>query len=642
MTHKPTAEKSVRTRRSASKQPTSDVRTGRTLSENGSHRRTGRAPSLQPSMVYAVAFVMVLVIAFVGVSALQTRQAEAQTANPTPLPLFALPDARAHRAFSSGSMALDENTRTLVVANLLSNSVSIVLPAQERVAAEVPVGADPRTVAITPDGARALVANRGDGTLSIVDIRAAAVIATIELGVYPYGVVVGENGRAYVTLQGAGEVVEVDIDNAVVLRRFPAPNMPTGIALWGDFLYVTHFWSGDVSQIYIPSGQIVARANTGGANGISQSITLDITRGTAYLPQTLSNPYNQALTFDSAAAPMVNTLDLRALTTVRAARIPIDQRDRPVNMPFAVALDRFQQRLYIVSAGSDSLSVIDLNDGRVRGHIEVGASPRAVILNRDNTLAYIHNAFDATITTVQTSNLTIADVLPVSAVNLPTDQLIGGQLFYNATDRRTSRDSWISCANCHFDGMSDGRVWQGFNGTGRNTPLLFGLGETAPYNWEGDWDELADVEIKLRDLQGGAGLIDLPQPNAPEGDPHAGLSVDLDSLVAYLTSLPTPSSPYADGDAEIVAQGEAVFNEQGCAGCHGAPTFTSLQPADVGTGGAFDTPSLRWLWMSAPYFHDGRAATLADLFMQPGDHQLVGEVSQDELDALIAYLLTLE
>lgn len=620
MTRKPTADQSTRTR-----------------------FWTRRAPSLRsPSIIYAAAFIIVLVVAFIALSGLQTQPVVAQTADPTPLPLFALPDARAHRAYSSASMAYDEDTRTLVATNMLSNSVSIVLPAQGRVAAEVSVGIDPRTVAITADGVRAVVANRGDGTLSILDIRGAVVTNTVPLGGYPYGVVVGENERAYVTLQGGGAVVEVDLNSATVLRRFPAPDMPSGIALWGDFLYVTHFWSGDVSQIYIPSGQIVARTQTGGANGVSQSITLDITRGTAYLPQTLSNPYNQALTYDSAAAPVVNTLDLRALTTVRGARIPIDQRDRPVNMPFDVALDRFQQRLYIVSAGSDSLTVIDLNDGRVRGHVQVGASPRAVLLNRDNSIAYVHNAFDATITTIQTSNLTITDVLPISAVNLPTDQLIGGQLFYNATDGRTSRDAWLSCANCHFDGMSDGRVWQGFSGGGRNTPLLFGLEETAPYNWAGDFDELADIEIKLRDLQGGRGLTDLSQPNAPEGDPHAGLSVDLDSLVAYLNSLPTPASPYAETDAELLAQGEAVFTEQGCAGCHGAPTFTSLQPADVGTGGTFDTPSLRWLWMSAPYFHDGRAATLDAVFAQPGAHQLVGSVGQDEISALIAYLLTLE
>ena len=603
---------------------------------------TSGQPSIRPSVLYAAAFVAVLVIAFVGVSALQTRHAEAQTANPTPLPLFALPDARAHRAYSSGSMALDDDTRTLVVTNMLNNSMSIVLPAQGRVAAEVSVGADPRTVAITPDGTLALVANRGDGTLSIIDIRAAAVINTVAVGVYPYGVVVGENGRAYVTLQGNGEVAEVDVNSAAVLRRFPAPGVPTGIALWGDFLYITHFWTGEVSLIYIPSGQTVARAATGGMNGISQSITLDITRGTAYLPQTVTNPYNLALTYDSAAAPVVNTLDLRDLTTPRVARIPIDQRDRPVNMPFDVALDRFQQRLYIVSAGSDSLSVIDLNDGRVRGHLDVGASPRAVLLNRDNTIAYVHNTFDATITTIQTSNLTITDVLPVSVVNLPTDQLIGGQLFYNATDRRASRDAWLSCANCHFDGMSDGRVWMGFPGGARNTPTLFGLGETAPYNWAGDWDELADVEVKLRDLQGGRGLTDLTQPNLPDGDPHAGLSVDLDALVAYLRNLPTPTSPYANAESDILERGEAIFTEQGCAGCHGAPAYTSLQPADVGTGGTFDTPSLRWVWSSAPYFHDGRAATLNDVFTQTGLHQLVGRIPQDDIHALIAYLLTLQ
>jgi cytochrome c peroxidase len=55
----------------------------------------------------------------------------------------------------------------------------------------------------------------------------------------------------------------------------------------------------------------------------------------------------------------------------------------------------------------------------------------------------------------------------------------------------------------------------------------------------------------------------------------------------------------------------------------------------------FDTPGLRWLWLSAPYRHDGGAPTLRDLFTQPGAHNLSAQVSTADLDALSAYLLSL-
>jgi cytochrome c peroxidase len=78
------------------------------------------------------------------------------------------------------------------------------------------------------------------------------------------------------------------------------------------------------------------------------------------------------------------------------------------------------------------------------------------------------------------------------------------------------------------------------------------------------------------------------------------------------------------------------------------PAGTNLEAHDVGTGDptrekrgtAFDTPTLRYLWLSAPYFHDGSAPTLHDVFSLPGTHQLVQAVSPPDIDALVAYLLS--
>jgi YVTN family beta-propeller protein len=592
--------------------------------------------------ILLLALVNLLIIAWVVTFQPAPPSAFAQNATPTPLPLYALPDANQHRAYTSSSMALSSDALTVITANMLSNSATIAVPANRRVVAEIPVGLDPRSVALTPNGRIALVTNRGDGTVSIIDIDSESVVNTVSVGVYPYGVVSNDDRLAYVSLQ-SGEIVELDIASATVLRRIPLSDEPSGLALWGDFLYVTHFWSGDISLIYLPTGQVIARASTGGNNSISQSLTLDISRGVAWLPQTLVNPRNSAITYDSVVFPVVNALNLADLSMQRDERLSLDQIDQPVNMPFALALDRFAQRLYVANAGSDSVSVIDLDDGTLRAHLEVGRGPRAVLLNRDNSLLYVHNTFEATLTVIQTNNLTEVTKLPLGDLNaVPIEQLVGAQLFYSATDSRLSRDGWLRCANCHFDGMSDGRTWTGFPGGPRNTPLLFGLQETAPYNWAGDWDELADAEIKIRHLQGGSGLTDLALPNPPLGDPHGGLSGDLDLLVAYLLALPEPGNPLAEQfPDEQVARGEAVFAELECASCHAPPVYSSLQAADVGTGGTFDTPSLRWLWLSAPYFHDGRAATLEQVFMLPGTHQLIGSVPQQDIDALIAFLLTL-
>lgn len=566
----------------------------------------------------------------------------AQT-EPTPFPLYALPDPRLTTAVSTNTLALGRDNRTLVAANQLNNSLSVISATQGQLVVEIPVGADPRSIALTADGTRAVTANRGDGTLSVVNISDPVnpQITVIPLGgALPYGVIVADDDTAYVSLQGSAEIVVVDLVTSTLKGRIPVPAFPSGMSLWGDFLYVTHFWSGQVSLIYLPQGQVVTTVSTGLDTGLSQAIEVDVTRGLAYLPQTRSNAENIALTFDTTVFPVVNVLDLRGLRLQRSSRVTLDTADRPVNMPFAVALDRFRQWLFVANAGSNDVSVIDLNTGAARANIPVRSNPRGILLNRDNSRLFIHSVLDSTLTIVETRNLTIEDEFTISDANIPVDTIIASQLFYSAADSRLSAQNWLSCANCHFDGMSDGRVWQGFPGGPRNTPTLYNLLETSPYNWSGDWDELADIELKIRLLQGGTGLIDAPSVSPALGDPHGGLSLDLDVLATYLSTLSGPLTP-PSADPEQIARGQAVFEAQGCAECHVGSVGTNLQAQDVGTGGTFDTPFLRWLWLSAPYLHDGSATTLRDVFTLSGAHQLIQTLPAEDIDALVAYLLTL-
>src|SRR5690606_40110202 len=117
-----------------------------------------------------------------------------------------------------------------------------------------------------------------------------------------------------------------------------------------------------------------------------------------------------------------------------------------------------------------------------------------------------------------------------------TEVLIGAELFHSAADSRLSESHWLSCATCHFDGLPDGRTWQGFPGGPRNTPPLFTLIETAPYNWSATWNELHDVEFKIRNLMAGTGLIEEFAVQEALGPPNADLSFELDLLVAYMRS----------------------------------------------------------------------------------------------------------
>ena len=138
--------------------------------------------------------------------------------------------------------------------------------------------------------------------------------------------------------------------------------------------------------------------------------------------------------------------------------------------------------------------------------------------------------------------------------------------------------------------------------------------------------------------------------------PHQGRSNDLDFLAAFIDSLQVTRSPgHARGEplTEVEKRGQAIFNdpEVGCTSCHPAPLYTDQRKHDVGTGTAnerigpaYDNPTLRGLYDSAPYFHDGSATTLHETLTRPSpgsEHDVSGLLTEGELDDLVAFLLAL-
>jgi cytochrome c peroxidase len=218
----------------------------------------------------------------------------------------------------------------------------------------------------------------------------------------------------------------------------------------------------------------------------------------------------------------------------------------------------------------------------------------------------------------------------------------------------------MSCASCHLEGDMDGRTWL-LAGIGpRSTVSLRGAALTGALHWDADACTIHDVaESTIRGLMGGFGLIPGTPRKACSGPSNAGLSAEMDALVAYCATL-TPKKPPFDLDASAVARGAAIFNRQdvGCAVCHPAPLYTNstltkpFLKHDVGTladpyeasGAAFDTPSLLMLWDTAPYLHDGSAATLMDVLTTKNRQDLHGRTSHltdAERADLVTFLMSL-
>lgn len=564
---------------------------------------------------------------------------------------------------SSSPIVLSADGSLLLVANADSASVTLVRVSDMRVVAEVRVGKTPRTVAIGPDQKQAYVANYGDGTVSVVDLDALKVTATLLMGHQPYGVVAARAG-VFVSDAGRWEVVRIDPDSLTVTDRVPVEPFPTGLALTGDgeALLVSHLFTGRVSAINTKTMDVLGVASTGGDTNISQYIGLSPDGRKAYLPQTRSNATNRALLFDTTVFPVINVLDLSDGKDLPKERVTLDTADRPVDLPIGAVLSPDGKTIYVANAGSNDLSVIDLASGRALQHIEVGAHPRGLSIAPDGSRVYVNNALDGTVTAMDVHSLQRVSQVQVTAIPLPPDVLLGKQLFHLSSSERTSKDQWISCAVCHFDGGLDARTWLGFPDGPRNTPSLVGVGHTMPVHWSGDLDELQDAELTVRVIQAGKGLID-GEVNDTLGQPNAGRSPDLDALAAFMSSLDVPLSPCLKPDASLTdaaRHGEQVFTASQCNVCHTPPFYTDKQLHEVGTGDPaternshgrgtrFDTPSLLGVWATAPYFHDGSAGSLREVLapQQPrrlaqDPHAVAGRLSPQEIDDLVTFLRSL-
>jgi len=557
----------------------------------------------------------------------------------------------------SSSIVISPDGLTLAVVNSDSRSVSLVsLPGGVK-STEIFVGRSPQTAAFGPDGVRLYVTDRLDDTVSVIDVSAETRVDTISVCDEPFGSIAMPDGRVIISCTGAGQVAVIDASSGTVTQTIITEVHPRALALSPDAseLYVTHFSTGRVSVIDPGSFEIEAVISTGADSNLSTSITLSPDGTQAWVPQTRSNVTNPALLFDTTVFPVVSSIDLEARAHQPSERIFLDISDQPVNMPFDT-VQTPDNRLWVLNAGSNDLSVIDLADDSGVAHLEVGENPRAMVLTADGGTLYVDNALSGSVSVVDTVALQVTGEIPVTNIPLSPSLLNGKRLFHSSNRADLARDQWISCATCHFEEEMDGRTWNFPDGP-RNTTSLLGIADTLPVHWSGDLDELQDVEATIRDIQAGTGLTDGSGnclPACDQADPNAGRSQDLDDLAAFMASLDLSPNPNLEADgsmSEAAERGKAVFEsvETGCAECHVAPVYSDALKHDVGTGAesgekkgtSFDTPTLRGIYKTAPYLHHGAAETLLDVLtaQNPGDlHGKTSHLQESELQDLVTFM----
>jgi cytochrome c peroxidase len=273
----------------------------------------------------------------------------------------------------------------------------------------------------------------------------------------------------------------------------------------------------------------------------------------------------------------------------------------------------------------------------------VGEGPTGVDADPATGLAVVWSQIDHSISVVDLGSGAV-ETIRAAEDPLPPEVAAGRRLFVTEVDRRITRDG-RACAGCHPDGRDDGVVWKLGAGP-RQTPTLVGRLDRGPFGWLGKHERLED---NMRETIGRLGGTGLPEE-------------DLSRLAAFLrrglfnvgreSASAAPSTPNrADHDAGDADRGRELFAsaEVGCKDCHRLDAEGSDRAVhSVGSRGGrdttdgFRTPPLLFVGGTAPYFHDGRYATLDALLQDNFDRMgHTSHLSPEELRDLVAFLRTL-
>lgn len=284
---------------------------------------------------------------------------------------------------------------------------------------------------------------------------------------------------------------------------------------------------------------------------------------------------------------------------------------------------------------------------------------------------------------------------PEANPNNPEKVALGELLFF---DTRLSDSGEFACSTCHLpdkgwtDGLplspkADGKVNK------RHSPSLYNVGYASDWYWDGRKKTLEAQILAAWTGQVGATpeQVVAKLERVPEyqvrfqrafggGPTPENITQALGSFLRIkLRAGDSPWDRYQAGDEQAVSKdviaGHEIFTgKAACALCHAPPLYTDMAYHNIGVGyegtdkpdegrfavskvetdkGAFKTPGLRGVETSAPYFHDGSAATLeeaVDLMLAGGyregnpqiDPRLKPvELSEEERAQLIAFLKAL-
>jgi DNA-binding beta-propeller fold protein YncE len=503
--------------------------------------------------------------------------------------------------------------------------------------AELAIARNAGLMAFDAEAGRAYIADRDNDRIAVVDTDRMTLASSIRTPAEPYGVALtpGRNVLLVSTIADRA-LVAYDVATGREQWRAPLGSEPRGIAVSpdGTRAIVAYLTTGTVDQIDLLEShraEHIAIANPASPRRCRRCGNDGDSFARAAFAVTFMGEHQAVVPFQREVPVQKNDGAERAGSYGGGAESPLTHQlaffrfgDGPTaqstaeiaqHQPRALAWDQAHDALYVAGMGTDSILQI-----RNASQVSIALGTMAILPGKErcgpdglavtsfgNVLVWC--AFSRSVQRVQfvdddSGELATAATVtggPTLVASARTAKQHQGMVLFHAADPAISEGGSLACSSCHPDHRADGLSWR-IEKHELQTPILAGrMVGTHPFKWDGTDATLRDSLRSTMKRLGGGGLG----------------RRQIDALAAYIESLPSVRVPTRD--PAQVARGRTLFESEGCGSCHEGPAYTDGDRHKfAGTLRQSDTPSLLGLAASAPYFHDGSAATLEALLRGRG------------------------
>jgi YVTN family beta-propeller protein len=591
--------------------------------------------------------------------------------------------------YSPFNMAVSKNGDRLYVVAQEANTLMVVDPESHKVLNKIKVGEYPHSVVIDDRGEKAYVSNQWSDNVSVIDLAKSKVVDTLLTGNGPAGLSLSADDKLlYIVNSFSSDVTVIDLNTGEERKRFTAGNNPTGTQLSpdGKTLYVTSRRAllapyGDTlkSELTVidESRQRVTERKTIESAYIMENIAF--TPGGDLAIITLIRPKNLVPSIQVEQGWMM-TYGIGIVEQKengRVIQLLLDEPNAYYCDPFDIVISPDGKKAFISNSGVNCISVVDIDSVRsliaeatpevvktysnnlgissryVIKRIKTGADPKGLVLSPDGKRLYVAEQLEDRIGVINTETLEKINSIDLGGPRRITVARQGRRLFNNSGHTFQNQ---FDCYTCHPDMHEDGLVYNmASKDMGRNltnTQSLRDIGDTPPFKWNGK-----NQTVYKQDGMRFSTVLTRTEQFSYN---------NLDAITAYIiTGIHYPPNLQYNPEGKLTESqlrgkdlferskdntGKIIPENNRCITCHPPPYFTNLKLASVGTLAIsddsiqFDTPHLNNIFASPPYLHDGRAATLEEIWTKYGKedkHGLANDMTKNQLNDLVDYLKSL-